>query len=62
MKENKDLLEKIESLRAKVDGLEKESSTDSPLWDLSKIIFGIIILICLYPFFRLGWFLISLNF
>lgn len=61
MKENRDLLEKIESLRAKVDGLEKES-TDSPLWDLSKIIFGIIILICLYPFFRLGWFLISLNF
>ncbi len=59
-KEREELLAKIKSLQEQVKQVKDEDK--GVIWDLSKFIFGIVILICLYPFFRFGWFLLTINF
>ena len=57
--ENKLLKEKIKSLQAEVQALKKNREVENGFEDASKIIVGVIILICLYPLFRLGWLMLA---
>lgn len=57
--ENRLLKEKIKSLQAEVHNLEKNREVTNGFEDASKIIVGVIILICLYPLFRLGLLMLS---
>lgn len=61
--ENRVLKQKIENLQRELHKKNREFSEDES-FDfkfLLTIIGTFIILVCLYPFFRFGWFLINFN-
>ena len=62
--ENKSLKEKIKTLQEEVRLIKKNREIEDKI-DLAPIIRLILfalIAVCLYPFFRLGWFLLMNNF
>lgn len=62
--ENKSLKEKIKSLQAEVRELKKNREIEDKvdLAPIIKLILFALIAVCLYPFFRLGLFLLMNNF
>lgn len=57
--ENKLLKEKIKSLQSEVEYLKKNREFDDAFNLFLKIAVWFIILVCLYPFFRFGWLLLT---
>lgn len=62
--ENKSLKEKIKNLQAEVRELKKNREIEDKVdfAPIIKLILFALIAVCLYPFFRLGWFLLTNNF
>lgn len=62
--ENKSLKEKIKSLQSEVRELKKNREIEDKvdLAPIIKLILFALLAVCLYPFFRLGLFLLTNNF
>ena len=62
--ENRLLKEKIKSLQNEVQELKKNREIEEKvdLAPIVRLILFALIAVCLYPFFRFGWFLLTNNF
>ncbi len=59
--ENKSLKEKIKSLQAEVRQLKQQEDRDNLVRGIVWLVGAGFILVCLYPFFKLGLALLTLN-
>lgn len=61
-KENESLKQKIKDLQAEVQHLKMESESDDDVLSmLVRLVIFFIVAVSIYPLFRLGWFILTLQ-